>query len=290
MSLVPGGPNITHSSNRRSRFTGSSLDPRAIALVLLCLVLAGCPLAPPSPYQFAEGMPAQVVHIAHPTAPEGGLTRGTHGYSLYIAVAAIGLDVSTGKSRLLTRTQGGHPSKRTVTGHSWLILERPGKRIEVGHTPDRPILLNGVKRLAEQGDPNPVSYLWRELLIGRRHGHLTGLRPTFVLRLPLTKEQYESAERLLETYDFDRFAVVGHDCSDLVVQAARLAGVEVDYQVVITLPQTTLLRGRVYRLWTDEKYRDLIIACPDVLEASLRRLAQQNVGEDVTSTYSRRPR
>jgi len=98
-------------------------------------------------------------------------------------------------------------------------------------------------------------------------------------------EQYENIERLLATYDFDRFAVVGHDCSDLVVQAARLAGVEVDYQVDITLPPTMPLHGRVYRLWTDEKYRELILACPDVLEASLRRLARQNMGEDVTATY-----
>jgi hypothetical protein len=258
--------------------------------VCLCLLLTGCPLAPPSPYQFAEGLPVRVVHVPHTTLPEGGMSRGKPGYNLYVAVAAIGLDVSTGKSHLLTRAQGGHPSKRTITGHSWLILERPGKRVEAGHTPDRPILLNGVKRLAQRGDPNPVSYLWQNLRIGRRHGHLSGLRPTFVLRLPLTMEQYEGIERLLATYDFAHFALVGHDCSDLVVQAAGLAGVEVDYQVDITLPSTKLLYGRVYRFWTDGKYRELVIACPDVLEGSLRRLASQNVGEDVTASYERRAR
>lgn len=293
MALVPARLAISHRLNRRSRFAGmaiQAMDLRTPALVFLCLLLAGCPLTPPSPYQFAEGMPARVVHVAHPMTPEGGLSRGRRGYNLYVALASIGLDVSTGKSHLLTRAQGGHPSKRTFTGHSWLILERPDKRVEVGHTPNRPVLLNGVKSLAEKGDPNPVSYLWQELRIGRRHGHLSGLRPTFVLRLPLTTEQHESIERLLATYDFVRFGLVGHDCSDLVVQAARLAGVEVDYQVDITLPETKLLYGRVYRFWTDEKYRELIIACPDVLEASLRRLAQQNVGEDVTTTYRNRTR
>ena len=155
----------------------------------------------------------------------------------------------------------------------------------MGHTPDQPILLRGVKRLAEHGDPNPISYLWQNLPIGRRHGHLRGLHPTYVLRLPLTTEQFANVERLLTTYEFDRFSVIGHDCSDLVVQAAELAGVQVDYQVDITLPATKFLFGREYRIWTDPKYRELIIACPDVLEASLRRLAQGNVGEDFTVRY-----
>jgi len=263
---------------------------RALTLVLLCLFLAGCPLAPPSPYQFAEGLPARVVHIPELKTPQGGMSRGTRGYNLYIAVASIGLDVSAGKCHLLTRIQGGHSSKRTLTGHSWLILEGPCKRVEVGHTPDRPILLTGVKRLAENGDPNPIAYLWQDLRIGRRHGHLRGLRPTFVLRLPLTTEQFDSIEGLLATYHFDDFGLVGHDCSDLVVQAAKQAGVEVDYQVDITLPPTKLLYGRVYRFWTDEKFRELVLACPDVLEASLRRLARQGVGEDVTATYRLRAR
>jgi hypothetical protein len=278
MAGVTSRLSASHRHKQSLKFAG-------FAFVLLCLLLTGCPLTPPSPYQFAEGLPARVVHVPDATLPEGGLSRGVRGYYLYVAVASIGLDVSTGKSHLLTRTQGGHPSKRTITGHSWLILERPGKRVEAGHTPDRPILLTGVKRLAESGDPNPVSYLWQDLWIGRRHGHLSGLRPTFVLRLPLTRKQYQDIERLLATYDFARFRLVGHDCSDLVVQAARLAGVEVDYQVDIALPPTKLLHGRVYRFWTDEKYRELIIACPDVLEASLRRLAQQNMGVDVTDTY-----
>jgi hypothetical protein len=290
MALVPARLTIFHTWNERFRIAELAIDQRSIVLVLLCLLLAGCPLTPPSPYQFAEGLPARAVHTAHSAAPEGGLSRGMRGYNLYIAVASIGLDVSTGKSHLLTRAQGGHPSKRTITGHSWLILERPGKRIEVGHTPDRPILLNGVKSLAKKGDPNPVSYLWQDLRIGRRHGHLLGLRPTFVLRLPLTTEQSESVEQLLATYDFAHFSVVGHDCSDLVVQAARLAGVDVDYQVDITLPPTKVLYGRAFRFWTDEKYRELIIACPDVLEASLRRLALQNVGEDFTAKYGQRAR
>ncbi len=260
---------------------------RIPAVVLLCLLLVGCPLTPPSPYQFAEGMPVRVIHNAHPMIPEGGLERGTRGYNLYVAIASIGLDYSTGKSHLLKKQEGGHPSKRTYTGHSWLILERPGKREEVGHTPDRPILLNGVRRLSEAGDPNPVSYLWQALPIGKRHKHLSGLRPTFVLRLPLTLDQYASIDHLLTTYNFDQFSLVGHDCSDLVVQAAALAGVAVDYQLDITLPETIQLHGRVYRFWTDQKYRELILACPDVLEASLRKLVELNVGEDVTTTYLR---
>lgn len=271
----------------RARSAGRSFSVSVPALICLCLLLSGCPLTPPSPYQFAEGLPARVVPIAHPAEPEGGLSRGTPGYSLYVVVASIGLDVSTGKSHLRSKPEGGRASKHTITGHSWLILERPGKRVEVGHTPDRPILLRGVKRLADREDPNPISYLWQNLPIGRRHGHLRGLHPTFVLRLPLTTEQFADIERLLTTYEFDRFSVIGHDCSDLVVQAVELAGVRVDYQVDITLPATKTLFGREYRIWTDAKYRELIIACPDVLEASLRRLAQRNAGDDFTARYYR---
>ena len=72
------------------------------------------------------------------------------------------------------------------------------------------------------------------------------------------------------------------------MQALRLAGVEVDYQVEIDLPPTKTLFGREYRIWTDPKFSELIVACPDVLEASLRALARAGIGEDCTSNYSRR--
>src|ERR1035437_590257 len=98
MALVPDRPIAPYTRNRRFRFAGLATDLRSMALVLLCLLLAGCPLAPPSPYQFAERLSAHVVHIPHPTAPQGGLSRGGQGYNLYVALASIGLDVSTGKS------------------------------------------------------------------------------------------------------------------------------------------------------------------------------------------------
>ena len=173
---------------------------RSHFIASLCLLLAGCPLTPPSPYQFAEGLPARVVHVAHPEVPQGGLNRGTPGYSLYVAVASIGLDVSTGKSHLRKKAEGGRYSKQTITGHGWLLLERPGRRVEVGHTPREPVLLTGVRQLANRGDPNPISYLWRDVPIGRRHGHLRGLHPTYVLRLPLTPEQFASVDGMIQTY------------------------------------------------------------------------------------------
>jgi hypothetical protein len=278
----------TASNGKCSR---SSASVRSGALFLLIFVIAawstGClVLRPHSPFELAEGLSARVLRTPQADVERGMARRGDAGYNLYLLTVSIGLDVAAGRIHLRAPEEGGNRQKLTITGHSWLVLESPQQRIECGHTARERGWLGGVQRLSRQGDPNPISFLWKDLRIGQRHGRAFFVRPTFVLCLRLTVGQHADISKFIATYDFLKFNVIGHECTDFVAGAARLAGVEVDYNMSVAIPPTIRLFGRTYRMWTTGSYSELVIACPDVLEACLRRLAKQNVGEDVTASWT----
>jgi hypothetical protein len=265
-------------------------DSRTLAA--LFLVLAGCVVClgmalglPPSPFQLTEGFPARVVHAAPVAGPVRSLAVGTKGYNLVLLTDSIGVDVSSGRLHLRPIEHRGGLFKTTITGHTWLILESPSRKIEAGLTPSEQKWVDGVRKLESKGDPNPVSYLWRTLPTGKRHSHLAGLHPTFAARVGLKPEEFTVLSRFVDGYDFHAFNLMNHECTNFVVEAAHQIGIDADYQVEIDIPQTKQIFGREFRIWTDPRYQHLDIASPDVFESSLRRLVAQGAAEDVTRLY-----
>jgi hypothetical protein len=238
---------------------------------------------PTSPFSLAEGLPARVVHTAR-TAQAVALPAQPTGYRLVLLTGSIGVDVPNGHLHV----SGGRRMslvKMTDTGHSWVILESPGKKIECGLTPKSQNWFGGVSKLQKQGDPNPISFLWQTLPDGKRHGHLTGLKPSFAAAVNLTPEQHAAVEKFIGGFDFRSFNLMEHECTNFAVETARQVGLELDYQLEIDMPQTKRLFGKDYRVWTDPRYSKLLIATPDVMERSLRELARQGIVQDVTKQF-----
>jgi hypothetical protein len=258
-----------------------------LPILILFLVQAGFGFnfgIPSSPFEAAEGLPARVIHQARASAgPASGHVQAS-GYRLVVLTEAIGVDVSTGFMHIRRGAHRGGLLKATNTGHSWIIVESPGRRIECGLTPKSQKWFDGVRELDKQGDPNPIAYLWCTM-DGKRHGHLLGIHPTFAARVDLTAEQHAALVRFIDRYDFRSFNLVDHECANFVVETARQAGLTFDYQLEIDLPPIAPLFGRLYRFWTDPRYAKLVIACPDILEQSLREYVAHGMAQDVTKLY-----
>jgi hypothetical protein len=84
---------------------------------------------------------------------------------------------------------------------------------------------------------------------------------------------------------YDQFGVRSNNCTDMAVEAAALAGINLIHRIRLTAPQEVKFLGRMLRVWTDPKYRIVEFSTPEVLEADLRQLAQLGIGSDVTEWY-----
>jgi hypothetical protein len=84
---------------------------------------------------------------------------------------------------------------------------------------------------------------------------------------------------------YDQFGVRSNNCTDLVAEAAALAGINLIHRIRLTLPPEKKFWGRTVRAWTDPQYRILEYSTPDVLETDLRNLVQFGIGVDATAWY-----
>ncbi|MCX5685142.1 MAG: hypothetical protein NT049_15875, partial [Planctomycetota bacterium] len=82
----------------------------------------------------------------------------------------------------------------------------------------------------------------------------------------------------------DRFGIRSDNCSDMVVEAGALAGINLIHRMRFTVPPEIKFQDRMLRIWTDPKYRILEFSTPDVLEADLRQLARFGIGSDATES------
>ena len=84
---------------------------------------------------------------------------------------------------------------------------------------------------------------------------------------------------------YDQFGVRSNNCTDLAIETAALAGINLIHRIRLTSPPETKVWGRTLRVWTDPQYRILEFGTPEVLDADLRQLARIGIGSDVTEWY-----
>ena len=240
-----------------------------------------------SPLQ-PDGWSAQPIAIVCRFAADADLdpvTRtpvGDDGFCLYILNEAANWDYSTATSLVFSIWQ-------RPWAHSWLILESPGDRREFGHTGDlgeiTPRYHDGVFQGIRDGNPDPIAYLWQMRSDGQFQIGKPNRPPTFVWRMPITRRRYQLIHEYVMQRKYDQFGVRSSNCTDLAVDAAALAGINLISRMQLTGPQEVKIWGRMRRVWTDPRYRILEYGTPDVLETDLRQLARLGIGSDATEWY-----
>jgi len=235
-----------------------------------------------------DGWSAQPIGIVRRFTPDADLnpTTGTpvgdEGYYLYILNEAANWDHSDPKSILFSIWQ-------RPWAHSWLILESPEDRLECGHTGDfgltRPRYHEGVFQRIQDGDPNPIAYLWQTMSDGQLQIGKPNRPPSFVWRMPITQRRYQLIYEYVMQRKYDQFGARTNNCTDMVIETAALAGINLIHRIRFTMPPETKVWGLTRRVWTDPQYRILEYSTPDVLEVDLRQLARLGIGSDVTEWY-----
>jgi hypothetical protein len=214
--------------------------------------------------------------------PEMGTPVGDEGYYLYILNEAANWDYSGHRILLLSIWQ-------RPWGHSWLMLEQPGERLEFGHSGDlgdrQPRYHDGVFQRIRQGHRNPIAYLWETRSDGFFQQGKPNRPPNFVWKVPVTRQKYQRMRDYVMQRDYQQFGVRSHNCTDLVVATAALAGINLMHRIRLIMPSQTDIWFRMRRVWTDPQYHILDYSTPDVLEADLRHLTRLGIGTDVTTWY-----
>ena len=214
--------------------------------------------------------------------PDTGTPVGDEGCYLYILNEAANWDYSTTKSLLFSIWQ-------RPWGHSWLMLESPRDRLEFGHTGDlghiKPRYHDGVFQGIREGKSDPIAYLWQPRSDGTFQTGKPNRPPSFVWRMPISQHRYQLIHEYVMRRKYDQFGLMTNNCTDMVVETAALAGINLIHRIRLTLPPETKVWGRVCRVWTDPQYRILDYSTPDILEADLRQLTQLGIGSDVTEWY-----
>jgi hypothetical protein len=235
-----------------------------------------------------DGWGAQPVAIINRFSPDADLDPGTkspvgdEGYYLYILNESAKWDHTSPRSILFSIWQ-------RPWAHSWLILESPEGRLECGHTGDlgetRPRFHAGVFQRIRDGHSDPIAYLWEMMSDGCFQTGKPNRPPTFVWRMPITKRRYQLIHDYVMQKNYEKFGARSNNCTDLVVEAAALAGINVIHRMRLTLPQESKVWGRPRRVWTDPQYHILEYSTPEVLEVDLRQLACMGIGSDATEWY-----
>jgi hypothetical protein len=261
-----------------------------VVMILLAGVVAGCAHQAPRLYARTQpdGWSAQPISITCRFAPDAdldpatGTPVGDEGYYLYILNEAANWDYSSAASYLFSLWQ-------RPWAHSWLILESPKDRLEFGHTGDlgqaKPRYHVGILQRVRHKDPNPIAYLWQTMSDGFLQTGKPNRPPTFVWRMPITRRRHQLIYEYVMHRKYDQFGARSNNCTDMVIETAALAGINLINRIRLTWPSETKVLGRMRRVWTDPQYRILEYSTPDVLEVDLRQLARSGIGSDATEWY-----
>jgi hypothetical protein len=172
-----------------------------------------------------------------------------------------------------------------IVGSSWKVPMIVWNSATPATSGSKPRFHDGVFQRIRDGHPDPIAYLWRTMSDGQFQIGKPNRPPTFVWRIPITKRRHQLIYEYMMQRKYDQFGVRTNNCTDMVTEAAALAGINLIHRIRLTLPPETKVWGRTVRVWTDPQYRILEYSTPDVLDADLRQLARLGIGSDVTEWY-----
>lgn len=203
---------------------------------------------------------------------------------MIISVDARHLDYSSTRSFIQSMTLNDGQ-----VGHAWLTFKHGDVYLEGGHSGElgitQPRYCDSIQNNIDYGYPNPTSYDKRHprhepnpikcLWECQNDGFFqqgSGQHPTtFSLYIPLDAETADKIQKYIETYPFHEYSLTGYQCTSFCVQAAAIAGLDLEDQITLPIDQYVKLGNRIYKLWEDPTYSVITFSSPDVLEASLKK-------------------
>lgn len=215
-------------------------------------------------------------------------------YFLVVLVAARHLDYSDPHS--FFKTLAKHPSdgsKNGDVGHAWIYLQGiyQGELVslEGGHSGElgqhQPRYMEGVFLRYEEGDVNPISYLWESQKDGFFQIGSGRHAPTFAAKIDLTEAQFLRILKFIECYDFSDYAITGNQCCSFAAQVAAFAGLYLDCEISMQVDANMRLGGREICLWSDSAFSEITFSSPDILEKSLMQAVIEERAEYALSWY-----
>lgn len=250
----------------------------AVGFIFLCLI-SGCAHKPNS-----ESYQKQYRHLKDHKPKVASLEWSD--YYLMIFVSARHLDYSDGKC--LLKTIAKHPedgSKNGDVGHAWIRLKGmvQGRLLffEGGHSGElgttQPRYFDGVMDYAEEGDLNPIKYLWEVQKDGFFQKGSGGHHPSYVIKLELTEKQFYAILSYINPkhYDYRNYSLIANQCASFVSEVAKLAGLDLKTEVVISIPQIISMGKTTICLWNDPQYSKLTLSSPDILEKSMMKAVEE---------------
>lgn len=215
-------------------------------------------------------------------------------YFLVLLVEARHLDYASPRS--FFKTVAKHPSdgsKNGDVGHAWIYLQGivDGQTVflEGGHSGElgeiQPRYVEGVFLQYEQGDKNPISYLWQRQRDGFFQSGSGRHYPTFAAKVDISAEQFQRILRFIQSYDYADYAITGNQCSSFAAQVAAFAGLELDCELTMEVDQYLLLGSQKINLWQDPVYSEITFSSPDVLEYSLKQAVAEGRAQYALEWY-----
>ena len=164
-------------------------------------------------------------------------------------------------------------------GHVWIRLEgmENGNKmiLEGGHSGERglanPQYFEGVMNLVDAADPNPIRYLWLTQPDGYFEPGSGHHQATYAATVNLTPEQYWAIRTFIDAQNFTEYSITQGQCASFAAQVALLAGLNLDYEISLDIPQMITFGEREMILWSDPIYSKITFGTPDILEKSLRQ-------------------
>jgi len=100
--------------------------------------------------------------------------------------------------------------------------------------------------------------------------------------MPITRRRHQLIYEYVMQRKYDQFDVRTNNCSDMVVETAALAGINLIHRIRLTFPpETKFWVGRCVFGRTTIPHTEF--STPEVLEMDLRQLARIGIGSDATS-------